>query len=176
MAASTMSQWIDEWGRGLATSDAARRSAERLNARSQGARYYGRQATARLPEPFPEAERSTAPAPQLKVVTLRRPLWAPIAICLVFVVLLLGAAVIGPVLLNSASAGMEYKVAQLEQQRQQLTAAASSLKAEISSLSATGRLSAEAGKLGLSPASSVHYLRLGSVVAAAEGDTTVAGR
>jgi ABC-type phosphate transport system substrate-binding protein len=112
----------------------------------------------------------------LKVVTRRRPQWLAISLFLVFAVLLLGGAVIGPVLLNSASASMEYKAAQLEKQQQQLTAAGSSLKAEISSLSATGRLTTEADKLGLKPASSVHYLQVGPGATVAEGDTTVAGR
>ena len=176
MAVSTMSQWVEAWEQDLVPSEAARRSSERLTARSQTARYYGRQATARLPEPVFEVEKAARPALQLSVITKRRPLWGAIAISLAFVALLLGAAVIGPVLLNSASASVEYKTAQLERQQQQLSAAASSLNAEISGLGATGRVSAAAGKLGLGPAPKVHYLQLGSGAAAAKGDTTVAGR
>jgi cell division protein FtsL len=176
MAASSMSQWMEAWEQDLTPSDAARRSAGRLSARSQSTRYYGREATARLPKPFPEAEKAAAPSPRLKVLTRRRPQWLAISLSLVFAVLLLGGAVIGPVLLNSASASVEYKAAQLEKQQQQLTAAASSLKAEISSLSATGRLMTEADKLGLKPAPSVHYLQVGPGTTVAEGDTTVAGR
>jgi cell division protein FtsL len=90
--------------------------------------------------------------------------------------LLLGAAVICPVLLSSAATDVEAAVGRMEAQQKELTQAGVTLSAQISGLSSPERVAEEANKLGLQPATSVHYLQVDAGAAVAEGDTTVAGR
>ena len=175
MATASRSAWMEAWQRDLVPSSAARRSAARVSARMRSTRYYGREATARLPQPVPEgAKAHTLPA--LKVVVRRRPRWGIILLVLVFAGLLLAVAVVVPVLVNSAATGVESRVGQLEKQQTGLATATSALAVQISTLSSPGRVTEQAARLGLGPAQSVRYLEAGTETAASEGDTTVAGR
>ncbi|MCL5734142.1 MAG: hypothetical protein M1274_00890 [Actinobacteria bacterium] len=90
--------------------------------------------------------------------------------------MLLSAAVIIPLLLNSAATDTEALVGRVEAHERALTQAGGTLSAQISALGSPDRIAAEASKLGLQPASSVHYVEVDAGTAAAEGDTTVAGR
>lgn len=175
MATVSRSAWLDAWEGDLVPSAAARRSAERIGVRTSSARYYGREATARLPRPAPESRRSEA-LPELKVVTRRRPQWGMILLALAFAVLLLGVSVVVPMLVGSATTGVESAAGQLESKQQELATAASVLSAQISALTAPERVTERATQLGLGPARSVHYLQAENGTAASEGDTTVAGR
>lgn len=175
MATASRSAWMDAWEGDLVPSSAARRSAARIDARTRSTRYYGREATARLPQPAPEIRRAEA-LPELKVVTRRRPRWGMVLLALVFASLLLGVSVVVPVLVNSAATGVESAVGQLEAKQQELATAASALSAQISALSSPERVTEQATQLGLGPARSVHYLQAETGTAASEGDTTVAGR
>lgn len=167
--------WIDAWEGDLTPSDAETRSAARVAARMRSTRYYGREATARVPQPAPEKQRQEA-LPELKVVTSRRPRWGLALLALVFVGGLLGALIIAPVLVSSAATGVEAKVGQLESQEKELATATSALSARISALSSPDRVAEQAAKLGLGPAQSVRYMQAGAVPVVTEGDTTVAGR
>ncbi len=175
MATASRSLWMSEWESDLSPSPAAGRSAARAAARMHSSRYYGREATARLPQPTVETEKSRA-LPELKVVTRRRPRWGVALVVLAFVGLVLGASVVAPVLVTSAARGVEAKVGELETKQQELTAAATSLSAQISTLSAPDRVAGQATQLGLGPAQSVHYVQSRAGMAATEGDSTVAGR
>jgi cell division protein FtsL len=175
MASGSRSAWMDAWEGDLVPSAAARRSAARIGVRTSSTRYYGREATARLPRPAPEARRAEA-LPELKVVTRRRPQWGMVLLALAFAVLLLGVSVVVPTLVGSAATGVESAVGQLEAKQKELATAASVLSAQISALSAPERVTKEATQLGLVPAQSVHYLQAETVTTVPEGDTTVAGR
>jgi cell division protein FtsL len=175
MATASRSAWMNAWENDLVPSDAALRSAARVTARTRYTRYYGREATARLPQPEPEVLRTEAP-PELKVVTRRRPRWGAILVALAFAGLLLGVSVVVPMLVSATATSVEQAVGELEAREQALTTAASTLSARISTLSSPKRVTEQAIQLGLGPAQSVHYLQAGTGTAASGGDTTVAGR
>jgi len=176
MAGTTRSAWMDAWGKDLVPSNAARRSATRIEARSRSARYYGREATARrLSQAEPEVQYAKA-LPELKVVSRRRPHWGAILVALVLASFLLGVSIVAPTLVSGATTEIESAVGELEAQQRELAAAASTLSAQVSALSSPERVAEQAIQLGLVPAQSVHYLQAESGTAAAEGDTTVAGR
>ncbi len=167
--------WMNAWEADLTPSAAAKRSAARVEGRVTSTRYYGREATARIPQPAPEAE-TTKALPQLKVVTRHKPRWGAITLALVAVGLLLGACIVAPMLIHSAATGLEAEVGKIESQEKELAAATSALSAQISALSSPDRVAGQAARLGLGPAQSVHYLESDAHAAATEGDTTVAGR
>lgn len=175
MATAGRTLWMQSWESDLAQSAASRRSAQRVNARTSTERYYGREATARLPEPLPEAPRAKA-LTEVQVYTGRRVRWGLVLVMLCVAGLLLGAAVICPVLLSSAATDVEAAVGRMEAQQRDLAEGATTLSAQVSALSSPERVAEEANKLGLQPAESVHYLQVGVGTAATEGDTTVAGR
>ncbi len=175
MAASPRSHGTSAFVEGLEPSAAARRSAARSSARSQTARYYGREATARLPQPELESERAET-KPELKVVVNRRPRRGVIFLVVVAAMLFLAVGFVCPVLVGSATTGVESAMGRLESQEKELAAAASELSAQVSALSAPDRVAEQAVELGLVPATSVHYLAATQEEAAVEGDTTVAGR
>ena len=175
MSTPTRSAWMDAWEGDLTPSAAATRSAERLEARTRYTRYYTREATARVPREV-EQTRQAPVLPELKVVTRRKPRWRLVVAAVLFCGLLLGCAIIAPVLINSAATQVESTVGQLQTQQKQLAAETSSLSAQISALSTPDRLAEQAGRLGLVPAKSVSYVETGIQTAVAKGDTTVAGR
>ncbi|MFH1833491.1 MAG: hypothetical protein ABH877_00585, partial [bacterium] len=175
MPTASRSVWIDAWEGDLVPSSAAHRSAARVGARTRSTRYYGREATARLPQATPEVRLDEA-LPELKVVTRRIPRRGFILLALLFAALVLGVSVVVPVLVNSAVTGVESTVGRLEIERQELATAASALSARVSALSSPERVTQQATELGLGPARSVHYLQAGTGTAPSEGDTTVAGR
>lgn len=146
-----------------------------MAARMRSARYYGREATARLPQPEHDRQRSEA-LPDLKVITRRRPRWGLALLAMVFVGVLLGALIVAPVLVSSAATGLEAEVGQMEAEERSLATATSALAAQISALSSSERVAEQAEQLGLRPAESVSYMQIGSDSPAMEGDTTVAGR
>ena len=176
MATATRSAWMEAWGRDLTPSKAARRSAERIEGRSRSTRYYGREATARrLSQAEHEFEHSKA-LPELKIVKRRRPRWGAILVALVFASLLLGVSIVVPMLVSAATTEIESAVGEVEAQQAEIAAATSALSAQVSTLASPERVAEQAIQLGLVPAQSVHYLQAESGTAAAEGDTTVAGR
>ncbi len=175
MATAGRTLWMQSWESDLGPSPASRRSAQRVNARTSATRYYGREATARLPQPMPEAPRNE-PLTEVKVYASRRPRWGLLLLALCLAAVLLGVAVICPVLLSSAATDEEAAVGRMEAQQRDLTAEGTTLAAQISALSSPERVAEEANKLGLRPANSIHYLQVGAGTEAAEGDTTVAGR
>jgi len=177
MAASSMSAWMAAWEGDLTPSPAAERSAARAaaRARTRSERFYGKEATARLPEPVPEAER-VEPVPVLKVVTRRRPRWGMVFVALAFAVVLVGSAVVAPVMVNAATTELESLAGQVEARQRDLAGDASALSAEISALSSPQRVAEQAAQLGLVPAGDVHYVSATFRMAAAEDDPTLAGR
>jgi hypothetical protein len=164
---------MEAWEADFNPSAAARRRAARVGARTRSARYYGREATARLPQAPPELER-TQPLPKPRLASRRRPRWPMIAAALVFAALLLGASVVSPMLLSSRATGVETQVGHTENTEAQLLSAIAALSSQISALSAPDRVAEQATQLGLQPAEQVHYVQSGP--AETEGDTTVAGR
>jgi cell division protein FtsL len=176
MATATRSAWMEAWGKDLTPSSAARRSAERIEARSRSTRYYGREATARRLSPAEHEFEHREALPELKVIRRRRPRWGAILVALVLASFMLGASVVVPMLVSAAATEIESAVGEVEAQQREITAATSALSAQVSSLASPGRVAEQAIQLGLVPAQSVHYLEAESGTAAAEGDTTVAGR
>lgn len=175
MAASSMRTWMGAWEGDLTPSAAESRSAARVTARMNSSRYYGREATARVPQPTREIEQQKA-LPELKVVTRRRPRWGVTLLALVFIAVMLGGAIVAPVLVNSAATGLEAAVGQLESQRADLITSTSALSAQISALSAPDRVADQAIQLGLGPAQSVQYVQDETGATATEVDIAVAGR
>jgi cell division protein FtsL len=176
-AVAMRSTWIEAWEGDLVPSAASRRSEARSEARdraqSRAVRYYGREATARLPRSAPEMERPQA-LPKPRLVTRRMPQWRTIAGVLVFAALLLVAGVVSPTLVSSKATQVESDVGRMEYQQAQLSTAIAALSSQISALSAPDRVAEEASRLGLQTADTVHYMQSG--MAEMEGDTTVAGR
>jgi hypothetical protein len=146
-----------------------------IEARMSSTRYYGKEATSRRADPWPEAPRRPATA-RLRVVKHKVPRWRLGMVAGVFAMLLIGLTVVAPILTSSAVAGMESAVGQAEAQQQQLAADTAALSSQISSLSSPQRVAAEAAQMGLVPANDVSYLASGEQQLASEGDTTVAGR
>lgn len=179
MAAGSMSTWMNAWEGDLTPSAAARRSerreATRVAAHSRSSRYYGREATARLPEPAPEAERVEV-VPVLEVVTRRRPRWGVVLVVLAFALLLVGSSVIVPVMVKSATTEVETAVGGAETMQNQLAVDTAALAAEISALSSPQRVAEQAARLGLVPATNVSYLAATPGSKGPEGETEVAGR
>lgn len=176
MATATRSAWMAAWEGDLVPSDAARRSAERVEARSRSTRYYGREATARRLAQEEVQLRENKALPELKIIRRRRPRWGAILVGLMLASLLLGASIVVPMLVSAAATEMESAIGELEIQQSEVAAATSALTAQVSALSSPERVAEQATQLGLVPAQSVHYLQVESGTAAAEGDTTVAGR
>jgi hypothetical protein len=172
-----MAGWEADWQADTVPSAAARRSAAResarVSARTRSVRYYGREATARLPQPAPETPKSK-PLPKPRLVTRRRPQWHLIVATLVFAAILLGVAVVSPMLLSSKATETESQVGRTESTEASLSAAIAGLSSQISALSAPQRVAEQATQLGLEPAEQVQYMQ--SVPVGTEGDTTVAGR
>lgn len=180
MAANTRSTWIEAWEGDLTPSPAARRSQARVSAQVRTTRFYTREAVARVPQfetrPRQEQEEYARPAPQLKVITRRKPRWGLAIAVLLFSALLLGVVVIAPVLINSATTQMESDIGQMQGDQQQLAAETEALSAQISALSAPNRVAEQAGRLGLAPAQSVHYVQSDDETATTKDATTIAGR
>jgi cell division protein FtsL len=187
MAAGSMSAWMQAWESDLTPSSAARRSAAReaaresaqeamrIGARSRYARYYNREATARLPEPAVEA----APFPvgaTLREVPLPRRRLGLAVLALAFALLVVGSCVVVPVLVSAATTEAESAVGQVEARQKALATETSALAAEISALSSPQRVTELAGQLGLVPAADVSYIAAGFGVGDPEGDNEVAGR
>jgi anti-sigma factor RsiW len=170
---ATRSTWIDAWEGGLVPSAASRRSDARAGVRSRASRYYGREATARLPQPSPEIERAQS-LPKPRLVARRRPQWPTIVVALLFAVALLGASIVSPMLLTSGATQVESQVGRMENDQAHLSATIAALSSQISALSAPDRVAEQAVQLGLQPAETVHYVQSGT--AETEGDTTVADR
>jgi cell division protein FtsL len=97
-----------------------------------------------------------------------------IAFAVLFATVLLGVAIVSPMLLSSGVAQMESQVGRTENNQTQLSASIAALSSQISALSAPNRVAEQATRLGLQPADKVHYMQSGA--AGTEGDTTVAGR
>jgi hypothetical protein len=146
-----------------------------IEGRASATRYYGREATARRADPWPEAPIRKA-APRLRVVKHRVPRWRLGLSAGLFALLLIGLTVVAPIMTSSTVAGLESAVGQAETQQQQLAADTAALSSQISSLSSPQRVAEEAAQMGLVPANEVSYLSSGEQQLASEGDTTVAGR
>ena len=174
MAGATRNAWMEAWESDLASSAASRRSTSRVSARSSSARYYGREATARVPQPGPELQRRAKPLPEPRLVTRRRPQWPMIAAVLVFAALLLSVAVVSPMLLRARATAAESQVGHMENTETQLSASITALSSQIAALSAPERVAEQAAQLGLQPVGRVYYLN--SESAGTEAGTTVAGR
>jgi cell division protein FtsL len=179
MAAGSMSAWMNAWEGDLTPSAAARRSAQReatrVAAHSRSSRYYGREATARLPEPMPETEHVEV-VPVLQVVTRRRPRWGVVLVVLAFALLLVGSSIVLPVMVNSSTTEVETAVGGVEATQSQLAKDTAALAAEISALSSPQRVADQAARLGLVPATDVSYLAADPGSQDPEGETQVAGR
>jgi cell division protein FtsL len=97
-----------------------------------------------------------------------------IAAAMMFAAVLLGVAVVSPMLLSARATDVESQVGRMETQQEQLSASIAAVSSQISTLSAPDRVAEQATQLGLQPAEQVHYVQSGP--AGTEGDTTVAGR
>jgi cell division protein FtsB len=146
-----------------------------IDARMSCTRYYGKEATARLPQPWAEAQRREA-APSLRVVRHRTPRrWLGV-FAVVFAVAFVGLTVVAPMMMSSKVAGVEAAVGQAEAEQQQLAADTAALAAQISSLTSPQRVAEEAAQLGLVPSQDVSYQSSGAPMVASDGETAVAGR
>ena len=146
-----------------------------VEARISSTRYYGREATARIPKPQVGARHQEF-ALRPRAVRRRTPRWRLGLLAVSFAVFLVGTGVVTPVLINSAVTGVETAVGRAEAEQAQLAAETAALEAQISSLSSPQRVAEEAAHLGLVPANEVSYLSSGTPLLASEGDTEVAGR
>jgi cell division protein FtsL len=124
---------------------------------SRASRYYGLEATARVPQPMVEPEAGKQ-RPELTVITRRRPRRVGIALLLTVAVLIIGLGVVAPTLIGAAATGMESNIGRLERQQEEVDAAMSALSAQVSSLSSPARVAQSALGLGLGPAASVYYV------------------
>lgn len=97
-----------------------------------------------------------------------------IALSVLFATVLLGVAVVSPMLVSSGATQVESQVGRMENNQSQLSSSIAALSSQISALSAPNRIAEQATRLGLQPADKVHYVQSGT--AGTEGDTTVAGR
>lgn len=188
MPTPTRLAWMKAWEGDLTPSSAALRSQARVAARLSSTRYYGRrtpevyfgrEATARLPEwtaPSKEAVAEKRALPELKVATRRRPRWGVVFLAVLFVALLVGVCVVAPILLRAATTDLESTLGALQTAEQELTAENSRLSAQVSALCSPERLAEQAERLGLAPAQFLGHLRLEPAEVSAEGETVVAGR
>ena len=177
MTSIARASWMEGWEAEEGDSAASRRSAARDDARvhasSRSMRYYGREATARIPQPRPELERTRA-LPRPKLVRQQRHMWPTIVAVMVFAALFLGAAIICPIMLSSRAADVETQVGQTERTEAQLSSSIAALSSQVSALSAPDRVAEQAAQLGLQPVDKVQYVQTGT--GDAEGDATVASR
>jgi len=179
MPTATRTAWMNAWESDLTPSPAARRSQARAEAHVRSSRrFYTRDATARVPAPVerPQQQEAARPAPSLKVITRRRPRWGLALAALLCSALLLGAVIVAPVLINSATTQMESDIGQMQGDQQQLAAETAALSAQISALSAPDRVAEQASRLGLGPAQSVYYVQTGTETALTAGDTATSGQ
>jgi cell division protein FtsL len=174
MATVCRDAWMEAWESDAVASAASRRSASRVSARFSSTRYYGREATARVPQPGPELQRRARPLAKPRLVTQRRRQWPMIAAALVFAALLLGVAVVSPMLLSARATAAESQVGDMESTEAQFSASIAALSSQIAALSAPERVAEQAAQLGLQPVERVYYLESGP--AGTEADATVAGR
>jgi cell division protein FtsL len=177
MGTIARSAWMEAWETDVSGSDASRRSearaAARVTGRARSARYYGREATARMPRPARELERPQ-PLPKPKLVTRRRPQWPLIAMVMAFAAIVLSVSIICPMLLSSSAMDTESQVGRLENTQGKLASSIAALDSQVSALSAPDRVAEQATTLGLEPAEGVQYLQADT--GETEGDLTVAGR
>ncbi len=149
-----------------------------IEARMSSTRYYGREATARVTQPWPATARRQA-APRLRVVKRRVARRRLAVLAVAFGLLLVGSTIVAPMMTSAAVVGVEAAVGQAEALQEQLAAETAALAAQISSLSSPQRVAEEAAQLGLAPAQEVSYVSpelSGGPMLASEGDTTLAGR
>jgi cell division protein FtsL len=92
----------------------------------------------------------------------------------VFAALLLGVAVVSPMLLSARATAAESQVGDMESTEAQFSASIAALSSQIAALSAPERVAEQAAQLGLQPVERVYYLESGP--AGTEADATVAGR
>jgi len=97
-----------------------------------------------------------------------------VAAVTVFAAVLLGVAVVSPMLVSSKATEMETRIGNMESSEAQLSGDIAGLSSQIATLSAPERVAEQAAQLGLEPAGQVHYVR--GDEAGSEGETTVAGR
>ncbi|MBN1319373.1 MAG: hypothetical protein JXA87_00895 [Thermoleophilia bacterium] len=168
--------WMADWEESVSASPAGRQSGTRVTARVDASRYYGREATARVPQPSRDTVAAPRTLPELRVITRRQPRWGLIVMALVMIAALLAACIIAPMLIHSASTGLESTIGQLESQQKELAATNSALSAQISALSSPERVAEQAARFGLGPAVSVHYVEAEPGTAAAEGGPSTTGR
>ena len=173
--ATSQAEWMSVFAESLEPSAAAKRSQARLAARARTVRYYGKEATARIPQVEPEAEYAL-PLPELKIVAHRRPRLGVVMLIVAALVLLLATGVVCPVLIGTATTGVESAMGRLESKQEELSALASELAAQVAALSAPDRIAEQAAEMGLVPATTVQYLDAAQDVAGTEGDTTAPGR
>jgi len=175
MAGGSMSAWMEAWESDLTPSPAARRSAARVEARTRASRYYGREATARLPEPVPHVER-TRIIQALRVVRHRKPRWGVVIVALLFALVLVGTSVVVPAMVKSATTEIEATLGVVEVQQKELSASTSAIAAQISTLASPLKVVEQAAELGLVPATEVSYVAAATQGETTEGHTQVAGR
>jgi cell division protein FtsL len=144
-----------------------------MSARSRSTRYYGREATARVPQPETGLERAK-PMPRPRLVTQRRVKWPTFVAFMALAAVFLAVCVISPILLSSRATELESQVGRTESTEAQLSAEITALSSQVSALSSPDRVAEQAAQLGLGPAERVLYVQSGS--AATEGDTTIADR
>lgn len=177
MPTTSRRDWIDAWEKDLVPSAAERRSQARVGARVRTTRYYGQEATARIPKPAPELPRRQ-PLTEVKSTSAHKRIWPLIVAAVMVCAVLLSTVFIIPVLVNSSTTDLEAATGRLQTKQQQLTQTGTDLSVQVSSLSSPARIAEEATKLGLRPvaSSSVRYIQLGVGSVVAEGETAVASR
>lgn len=175
MPSAGRKRWMEAWEGDLIPSEAAQRSAARTAARVTASGYYGREATARLPQPALEITEDKALV-EVKVASSTRPRWGMTLLAITCAGLFLAAALICPMLFSSAATQMEAAVGRLEAKERELGADVGTLTAQIAALSSLDRVAREANDLGLETAASVRYFQPYGDPSIAEGETTIADR
>ncbi len=145
------------WSYDETSSPAARRAAARMAIRSGAAASSQTVATAAaVADPRPTFRPASAPAPRLRAVRRPRVRLFPALVVLVMA----GAALLGPTALNLASMRAEWRTAHLEQQRDDMLAQRAALQARVSALSSTQRIEEAARRLGMVKPTAVDFLAL----------------
>lgn len=103
-----------------------------------------------------EPTASTAALKSPRSETVRRP--RPIVLPTLFVLLVIGAVVVAPLLLNQAAMRAEAHFAQLEERREDLMAERAELRTQVATLSSTQRVKDIAELLGMGQAARVTYV------------------
>lgn len=161
-SAPAMPRWPERTrsthGSGAAPASPGRAGAGKARpSRASSSSVRGERLTGRAPAPaktVSEPLPAEQPRPSLHIVRRRRSAAGPV----LFLFLALSMVLLSPLLLNVGSMQADWRLAELEEQQDELIGERSALRARVAALSSSQRLEEQAEKLGLTPAGQVGYV------------------